>query len=163
MTKRRDIGSVSCTLLVCLGTPSWSLKNGFWWWMYFGRVDFLRNMILKDFTNMHRQRQDSLVGPILMIFSFYNFLIRWARVGWCVVLEPTWYWEQDLQSVRSCQGKPHFTGQLPGTIAINFVYLSLYRLLFLQIISYFKAVLSQLHEKSFAIVSKTWIWISSST
>ena len=77
----------------------------------------------------------ALVGPILMIFSFYNSLIRWARVGWCVVLEPTWYWEQDLQSVRSCQAKPHFTGQLPGTIAINFVYVSLYRLLFLQIIS----------------------------
>ena len=67
-----------------------------------------------------------LVKIILIIFSFYNSLIRWARV----VLEPTWYWERDLQSVRSCQAKPHFTGQLPGTIAINFVYVWLNRLLF---------------------------------
>ena len=62
-----------------------------------------------------------------------------------------------LQSVRSCQAKPHFTGQLPGTIAINFVYVWLNRLLFLQIISHFKAVLiltGQLHAKSFATVSK---------
>ena len=33
--------------------------------MYFGRVDFLKNMILKDFTNMHRQRQATPVSPIL--------------------------------------------------------------------------------------------------